>query len=405
MIYIAITTREIGGHKKSGVVLFYGLTFVRFTPQSKHDMIPIEVLESGLHNMANALLGKAKKEKNDEFYTQLSDIEAEMRHYKDQFRGKVIFCNCDDPYESNFFKYFAMNFNYLGMKKLIATCYTSSPVAGKQLTLFDIMGLDEKPDDGKRAYKIEITEVTDTNADGAIDLSDVEYLLKNKKNVLTLLLGDGDFRSAECIELLKQADIIVTNPPFSLFREYVAQLVEYSKKFLVLGDQNAITFKEIFPLIAANKLWLGYANGGIKWFQVPMDYDISTEARKKIVDGKKYFSMGRIFWYTNLDTTKRHENLTLYKQYTPEEYPNYDNYTAINVDKVSDIPLDYNGNMGVPITFIDKYNPEQFQIVGATESEGKGFSNGLWLGGVSQPVIAGKRLYKRLFIKRIGATQ
>ncbi|NLE26012.1 MAG: modification methylase, partial [Clostridiaceae bacterium] len=249
------------------------------------------------------------------------------------------------------------------------------------------------------------TDVTDENGDGAIDLSDVEYLLKNKRNALTLLNGGGDFRSAECIELLKQADIVVTNPPFSLFREYVAKLIEYEKKFLILGDQNAITFKEIFPLIAANKLWLGYQNGGTKWFQVPMDYDIATETRKKIVDGKKYFSMGRIFWYTNLETTKRHEFLTLYKPYSSEEFPNYDNYKAINVDRVSDIPLDYEGIMGVPITFVDKYSPEQFEIVGATESEGKGFSNGLWLGGVAQPVVGGKRIYKRLFIKRIGAAQ
>jgi hypothetical protein len=351
----------------------------------------------------NQNLQAANKAKNDEFYTQLDDIAAELRRYKEHFRGKVIFCNCDDPYESNFFKYFALNFNFLGLKKLIATCYIGSPIANTQMSLFDYEPIEEKTT--KSPHKIIITEVADYNADGAVDLADVEYLLRNRKNTLTRLEGDGDFRSPECVELLKQADIVVTNPPFSLFREYVAQLVEYDKKFLVLGDQNAITFKEIFPLIAANKLWLGYCNGGIKWFQVPMEYDIATEARKKIVDGKKYFSMGRIFWYTNLDTTKRHEYLTLYKRYSSEEYPNYDNYSAINVDRVSDIPLNCEGIMGVPITFIDKYNPEQFQIVGATESEGKGFSNGLWLGGVAQPVVNGKRLYKRLFIKRIGAAQ
>jgi hypothetical protein len=355
--------------------------------------------------MGNRFLRKAKKAKTDEFYTQMVDIEAELRHYKDQFKDKVILCNCDDPFESNFFKYFAMNFNYLELKKLIATCYAGSPVVGEQLSLFDVISFEEEPADPRHPYKIEICEVTDENADGAVDLTDVEYLLKNRKNILTLLNGDGDFRSKECIELLKDADIVVTNPPFSLFREYVAQLVEHEKKFLILGDQNAITFKEIFPLIASNKLWLGYQNGGIKWFQVPMDYDIITETRKRIIDGKKYFSMGRIFWYTNLDTTKRREFLTLYKTYSPEEFPDYDNYKAINVDKVSDIPFDYEGIMGVPITFVDKYNPEQFEIVGATESEGKGFSNGLWLGGVAQPVVAGKRIYKRLFIKRIGAAQ
>lgn len=316
--------------------------------------------------MAKNTFAKAKKNKADEFYTQLPDIEKELRYYKEQLREKVIFCNCDDPYESYFFKYFAMNFNFLELKKLIATCYTGSPVAGKQLELFDIAGLSDVTSDSKRPYKIEITEVTDANSDGAIDLSDVEYLLKNKKNVLTLLDGDGDFRSTECIELLKQADIIITNPPFSLFREYVDQLVKYRKQFLILGDQNAITYKEIFKLIKENRIWLGYNNGGTKWFQVPADYDIKTESRIKIENGIKYFSMGRIFWYTNLDTTKRHDFLTLYKHYTPEEYPNFDNYDAINVNKVSDIPCDYDGAMGVPITFVDKYNPEQFQILGLT---------------------------------------
>ena len=315
--------------------------------------------------MANALLGKAKKEKNDEFYTQLSDIEAEMRHYKDQFRGKVIFCNCDDPYESNFFKYFAMNFNYLGLKKLIATCYASSPFAGEQLSLFDVMELEEKPDDGKRAYKIEITEVTDANADGAVDLSDVEYLLKNKKNVLTLLQGDGDFRSAECIELLKQADIVVTNPPFSLFREYVSQLMEYDKQFIIIGNQNAIHYKEIFPLLKDNKLWLGYGfKGNVGFFLSPYeDYAVSSHHKEGLI------RISGVMWYTNIDIEKRHKNLTLYKQYTPEEYPEYCNYAAINVDKVSDIPYDYYYDMGVPDNFLEHYNPEQFQIIGLAESE------------------------------------
>jgi len=198
--------------------------------------------------MATNLLEKAKKNKADEFYTQLPDIEAEMRHYKDHFFGKTVFCNCDDPFESNFFKYFAMNFNFLGLKKLIATCYTSSPVAGEQLSLFDVVSFDVKSTVAKHPHKIEITEVTDENGDGAVDLSDVEYLLKNKKNTLTLLKEDGDFRSAECIELLEEADLVVTNPPFSLFREYVAQLVEYNKQFLIIGNVNAITCKDVFVL-------------------------------------------------------------------------------------------------------------------------------------------------------------
>ena len=197
----------------------------------------------------NTSLNKASISKKDEFYTQLPDIEAEMRHYREHFRGKVIFCNCDDPFESNFFKYFAMNFNFLGLKKLIATSYSESPVAAKQLSLFDVKDLGVESSDARHPYKIEITEVNDENADGAVDLADVEYLLKNRKNALTLLKGDGDFRSSECIELFKEADIIVTNPPFSLFREYVAQLIEYEKEFIIIGSQNAITYKEIFPLL------------------------------------------------------------------------------------------------------------------------------------------------------------
>jgi len=321
-------------------------------------------------------LGKAKKNKADEFYTQLPDIESEMRHYKEQFRGKVIFCNCDDPFESNFFKYFAMNFNFLGIKKLVATSYTDSPIAYKQLPLFDVKNLGVKKSDTKQTYKIEITEVKDENGDGAVDLADVEYLLKNKKNTLTLLNGDGDFRSPESVKLLKEADIVVTNPPFSLFREYVAQLIEHDKKFIILGNQNAITYKEVFKLIKENLIWLGMDNGGTKWFQVPLDYEIMTESRKKFDDkGNKYFSMGNIMWYTNLDVPKRHEQITLYKQYTPAEYPNYDNFNAIEVAKVADIPYDYDGAMGVPITFLDKYNPEQFEIIGITKT---------WFGGASK---------------------
>ena len=351
----------------------------------------------------NRNLRQAKKAKKDEFYTQLADIEKELKHYKDQFRGKIVYCNCDDPYESNFFKYFAANFNALGLKKLITTSYSGSPVAGKQLPLFEIEGLKEiKPKDAE-AHRIEINEVPDFNKDGAIDLKDIEQLLKHTTNVCAPLKGDGDFRSEECIELLKQADIVCTNPPFSLFREYVAQLVEYDKKFLILGDQNAITYKEIFKLIKENKLWLGYDNGGTKWFQVPDDYDIPTESRKKIVNGVKYFSMGRILWFTNLDTTKRHEELTLYKKYTPEEYPKYDNYNAIEVSKTSDIPMDYDGVMGVPISFLDKHNPDQFEIVGSDYEIKQGLLpelvNNTWEGKIDRGYLNGKRLYSRLFIR------
>jgi hypothetical protein len=226
-------------------------------------------------------------------------------------------------------------------------------------------------------------------------LEDVEHLLKHNKNTATPLKGNGDFRSDECVKLLKEADIVVTNPPFSLFREYVAQLVEYKKKFLILGNQNAIIYKEIFNFIKANKLWLGYDNGGTKWFQVPNDYDIPTESRIKTENGIKYFSMGSIMWFTNMDTTKRHEQLTLYKKYSPKEYQKYDNYDAIEVPRFLDIPMDYNGVMGVPITFLDRYNPEQFEIIGSNrgvDQDPKGiYGRGSFLNG--------KETFKRLFIK------
>lgn len=303
-------------------------------------------------------LREARQAKQDEFYTRLSDIEKELKHYKSEFEGKVILCNCDDPYESNFFKYFAINFNHLKLKKLIATSYDSSPIAYTQLSLFG----DEQPIlNGKRhAYKIEISEVCDYNGDGAVDLSDVEYLLKNENNSLTLLRDTGDFRSNECLEFLKQADMVVTNPPFSLFREYVAKLMEHDKKFIIIGNQNAIAYKEIFPLIRDNKIWLGY-NSGSQSFLVPLSFERNNTFFE---NGLKYAKFGNICWFTNLPTTKRKEFLQLYKKYAPEEYPLYDNYDAINIDRVSDIPCDYFGTMGVPITFLDAYNPLQFEILG-----------------------------------------
>ncbi|HBF86953.1 MAG TPA: modification methylase, partial [Clostridiales bacterium] len=299
-------------------------------------------------------LRTARKAKNDEFYTQLEDIEKELCHYKAHFKGKTVFCNCDDPFESNFFKYFAMNFNFLGLKKLIATCYDNSPIAFTQLDLFG-KNKDLK-NNSRRAYKIEITEVTDENGDGATDLADVKYLLQNKENALSLLKGNGDFRSEECVELLKQSDIVVTNPPFSLFREYVGQLIEYNKKFIIIGNKNAIAYKEIFPLIKDNKIWLGYRNiNQDMWLIVPENAEY-----EKIIDGNKVKHI-MACWFTNLETTKRHEVMPLYKKYSPEEYPTYDNFNAINVTTTVDIPFDYDGIMGVPITFMEKYNPEQFE--------------------------------------------
>ncbi len=353
----------------------------------------------------NSNLHKANKAKKDEFYTQLTDIEKELKHYKDQFKGKVVYCNCDDPYESNFFQYFTLNFNKLGLKQLITTSYKPSPVANTQLELFgNGKAIKQKGRPKATANKFILNEVTDINGDGAFDLKDIaEQLKQNKNNEWTPLVGDGDFRSKESIELLKQADIVVTNPPFSLFREYVAQLIEYDKKFLILGDQNAITYKEIFKFIKGNKLWFGYDNGGTKWFQVPMDYDIPTESRKKILDGVKYFSMGRILWYTNLDTTKRHEELTLYKKYSPDEFPEYDNYHAIEVPKYADIPMDYDDVMGVPITFLNKYNPNQFEIIGSDYDIKQGFFpelvNSDWKGKIDRAYLNGKRLYSRILIR------
>lgn len=311
----------------------------------------------------NRVLSDAKTAKQDEFYTQLSDISNELKHYKNQLRGKTVFCNCDDPYESNFFKYFAANFNYLGLKRLIATSYSKSPIVGGQLPLFKLEGL--KPD-GKEPYVVDITDVPDANDDGAINLDDVRWLLEHNKKNSRPLKGDnayapGDFRSMECVELLKQADIVVTNPPFSLFREYVAQLVEHKKKFLIIGNKNSITYKEIFKLIKSNKLWSGVRSfSGGMWFVA--DYMGKYE---KIVDGVKLINVPAI-WLTNMDNLRRHEQIQLFKAYTPEEYPTYDNYDAIEVSKVADIPLDYDDAMGVPITFLDKYNPEQFEILGLT---------------------------------------
>ena len=351
----------------------------------------------------NKALSAAFRAKQDEFYTQLSDIENELRHYKQHFKGKTVFCNCDDPYESNFFKYFAINFNHLGLKKLICTCYASSPVVYTQLSFFgDDKVVGSEPSD-RKPYKIEITEVKDLNGDGAVDLTDVELLLQSVNGQPTLLKGDGDFRSEECVELMKQADIVVTNPPFSLFREYVAQLIEYDKKFIIIGNQNAITYKEIFPLLKENKMWIGYKFGDMA-FTVPDSYE-PRETRFWIDEsGQKWRSLGNVCWYTNLDIDKRHEIMILYKSYTSEEYLHYDNYEAINVNKVADIPCDYDGIMGVPITFMDKYNPEQFEIVGRADANIANEDNSFNIEGFKDkggaPLVNGSFVYKRILIKK-----
>lgn len=309
--------------------------------------------------MGNKDLNKAKNSKQDEWYTQLADIENELRHYKTYFKGKTVLCNCDDPYESNFFKYFAMSFNVLGLKKLICTCYAESPISHSQLTLFERREADKKP------YVIQITKVEDYNGDGAIDLRDVEHLLKTKSGGPENLKGNGDFRSEECIEYLKEADIVVTNPPFSLFREYVAQLMEYKKDFLIIGSMNALHYKEIFPLIRDNKVWLGASiHSGDREFRVPDSYPIKAAGWRIDENGIKYIRVKGVRWFTNIDYKARHEELILYKKYSPDEYPKYENFAAIDVGRVSDIPVDYKGMMGVPDNFIDQYNPDQFEILG-----------------------------------------
>lgn len=286
----------------------------------------------------NTNLTLAKANKKDEFYTQLSDIERELKHYKKHFKDKVVLCNCDDPRVSNFFHFFSCNFEKFGLKKLIATCYKN-----QDSDLFS-------QNNSERAIYLEYTG--DKNGNNVPDVNEIG---------IKHLQGDGDFRSKECIELLKQADIVVTNPPFSLFREYVSQLVEYDKKFVIIGHQNAITYKEIFKLIKENKIWLGFGfTGGAGHFINTQYENYATATDKK----EGMIRVSGVHWFTNLDINKRHEDLILYKKYNEEEYPKYENFDAINVDVTKDIPVDYAGAMGVPITFIDKYNPDQFEIIG-----------------------------------------
>ncbi len=321
----------------------------------------------------NSQLNAAQTAKNDEFYTQLVDIENELRHYYPHFKGKTVFCNCDDPFESNFFKFFVLKFNQLGLKKLICTCYSNSPIQG---TLFRYtvkdgqMGFSfgtEDPSQGglKRPYKAIVNKVYDKTGDGGIDLRDVVELFKSGENQLIYLEGDGDFRSKECLDLLNESDIVVTNPPFSLFRAYLTTLVEHKKQFIVIGNVNAITYKEVFPLIMANKLWFGPSiHSGDRKFYVPDDYPLEAAGCGIDEAGRRFIRVKGVRWFTNMDFKQRHEPMFLLKRYSPEDYPHYDNYDAIEVSKTSDIPGDYARTMGVPITFLDKYSPDQFEIIG-----------------------------------------
>lgn len=292
--------------------------------------------------MAKRNIDKAKEAKKDEFYTQLDDINNELKHYREHFRGKTVLCNCDDPRISNFFTYFAYNFEFLGLKKLITTCYKNQNV--------DLFSQNQSEQAVYLIYE------GDKNGNHTPDANEIGVMP---------LKGDGNFRSKECIELLKEADIVVTNPPFSLFREYVAQLMEYDKEFLIIGNQNALSYKEIFPLIRDNKMWLGASiHSGDRKFWVPEDYELKAAGCGIDATGRKFIRVKGVRWFTNLDYKERHEDLILYKNYTPDLYPKYENYDAINVNKTEDIPCDYEGIMGVPITFMDKYNPDQFEIIG-----------------------------------------
>ena len=310
----------------------------------------------------------------NEFYTQLTDIEKEMRYYRKHFQGKTVLCNCDDPFESNFFKYFVLNFNRLGLKKLIATCYATSPVMGSQLQyrvgkdgqMSFSFGDDPVADENaKHPYKAVVTKVYDKTGDGGVDMLDVAELFKAGENELAELKGDGDFRSEECLELLYEADIVVTNPPFSLFREYVSTLIDNNKQFIIIGNVNAIAYKEIFPLLKDDKMWIGASiHSGDRAFYVPDDYPMKASGCGIDEDGRRFIRVKGVRWYTNLDMKLRHDELILVKKYNPEEYPKYENYDAIEVSKTADIPCDYDGVMGVPITFMDKYCPDQFRIIG-----------------------------------------
>lgn len=333
----------------------------------------------------NRSLHVAKAAKKDEFYTQYVDIQKEIEAYlefdPDIFRGKVIYCNCDDPFESNFFKYFAANFNKLGLKKLITTSYDGSPIAGEQLTFGEYNegnGKRQKP----KAIAIVIEEVKDLNGDGATGIDDVQLFLKRNPHTRTGLAGGGDFRSAECLALLKDADIVVTNPPFSLFREYVAQLIEHGKKFLIIGNVQAITYLEIFPLIKDNKMWMGVTiHSGDREFRIPDHYPLNAATWRVDESGTKYIRVKGVRWYTNLDHGRRHQQLPLmtmsdnlrfskHKEIKGKAaYDQYDNFDAIEVPFTDAIPSDFEGLMGVPITFLDKYNPDQFQIIGYEYSD------------------------------------
>lgn len=313
----------------------------------------------------NESLARAKAERDDEFYTQLTDIEKELRHYRRHFKNKTVFCNCDDPFESNFFKYFVLNFNKLGLKELICTCYTGSPIMGSELSLSNVIP-ESRPG---TPYKAIVRAVYDKDGDGDVDMLDVAELFKSGENELTELEGDGDFRSTECLELMDSSDIVATNPPFSLFREYVTTLIEHDKKFVIIGPNSGVKYKETFPLVRDGRIWLGY--GFAKddaYFSIPKE-NVHDYAQGVYNEKTGLVHFRKCTWFTNLDIRKRHEEMILYKRYSPDKYPHYTNFDGIDVSSVADIPCDYAGSMGVPITFLKEHNPEQFEIIGLGEGD------------------------------------
>ena len=330
--------------------------------------------------MANKQLTGAKKAKKDEFYTQLADIEVELKHYRRHFEGKTVLCNCDDPRKSKFFYYFVLNFHLLGLKKLITTCYKN-----------------QNPSLFSESTSEQAVYLVYEGADIGIPPN------PSIAGLVRPLLGDGDFRSAECIAFLEEADIVVTNPPFSLFREYIAQLIKYDKKFIIIGNINAVTYKEIFPLIQRDQVWLGPSiHSGDREFEIPSSYPLEAAGSRTDNEGRRYIRVKGVRWFTNLDFPQRHEELILYKKYSPEEYPHYDNYDAINVDKVADIPCNYDGVMGVPITYLDKHNPDQFEILDANDFIIKGQAPKKPHGLIKDKdgSVKGRIVYARILIRK-----
>ena len=355
----------------------------------------------------NTELNRAGVAKKDEFYTQLSDIEAELQFYKDSFKDKIVLCNCDDPFESNFFKYFVLHFNELEIKKLIATCYQYSPLSDRKRSIDRLLVPCRA--ERKDAYKAVVTFVDDSLVQRNNTFIP-EDLFSLTGNSIEFLNGDGDFRSRECISLLDYSDIVVTNPPFSLFRDFIGTLISKEKKFLIIGNINAATYKEVFPLIRDNKIWLGASiHSGDRKFYVPHAYPLNAANCGYDDDGKRYIRVKGVRWYTNLDMPQRHQGIKLSKTYNPKDYPSFDNYNAINVSRTANIPCDYPGIMGVPITFLDKYNPDQFDILMLANGNVRANSNPETLklvgyerhendrGGVG--IINGKRSYARILVR------